>query len=167
MFPEYCLLLQSQVPRKSGFSSPSPWASLIAAFQFLEVFVPSSLGNCNCCSLHLGSISTGDFLPGSLESFPLSCLLREVSWPQCLKSSSYPIPVHTCNAHHHLSQSAIYFLFFRKPKLCFLGTGLSLPLDCKLHELGEDYICLIHHGSSSPILTLDIKWVLNTYLWMN
>lgn len=77
------------------------------------------------------------------------------------------MPVHTYNAHHHLWQHVIYFLSFRKPKLCLLDTGLSLPLDFKLHELGEDYTCLIHHGIPGAILALGVKWELNTYLWLN
>lgn len=164
MFPKSHLPLQSQVPRKRGFSSLSPWASLSAAFQFLEVvghFLPWEF---YLLFPPLGGHFHWQFLAGSLESYPLSHLLRAVSRPLCLKSSSYPMPVQKCNVHHHLSQHAIYFLSFRKPKLCLLGPGLCLPLTFKLHELVEDYTYLIHHGSPSAILALGINWLLTAYL---
>ena len=80
------------------------------------------------------------------------------------------MPVHTCNARHHLTAcdlSPPSTPLLRKPKLCLLGTGLPLPLDLKLHELGEDYTYLIHYSSPSAILALGIKWVINKYLCLN
>ena len=54
-----------------------------------------------------------------------------------------------------------------KLKLCVLGTCLSLPTGLLLHEEGEDYTCPIHPSSLTAILAPGVKWVLQTYLWLN
>lgn len=80
--------------------------------------VLSCLGNYICCSLDPWRSFPGCFLCWFFESHPESCFLMEVSLATMTKVISHtPLPIHTCSAHHNLSQHAIYFLQHEETKV--------------------------------------------------